>query len=66
LNTSSLVYLGDMRLLQLRHGELNLAEFVGDNIPPYAILSHTWAQDGSEITFSDLNTERVKNMITAY
>ena len=29
-------------------------DFVGDDeIPPYAILSHTW-KEGQEVTFSDL------------
>ncbi|XTI89670.1 heterokaryon incompatibility protein-domain-containing protein [Cenococcum geophilum] len=44
-----------MRLLKLQDdGELSLAEFVGDNIPPYAILSHTWGDDHEEVTFKDL------------
>lgn len=25
-----------------------------NNIPPYAILSHTWGRDGEEVTFKDL------------
>ena len=44
-----------MRLLKLKDdGELSLAEFVGDKIPPYAILSHTWGDDHEEVTFKDL------------
>ena len=44
-----------MRLLELKaHGEFSLTEFIGDNIPPYAILSHTWGADGEEVTFKDL------------
>ena len=44
-----------MRLLKSRDdGELSLAEFVGDNIPRYAILSHTWGADDDEVTFKDL------------
>jgi hypothetical protein len=31
---------------------LKLEEFFGDNIPPYAILSHTWGRE--EVTFADL------------
>jgi len=27
---------------------------VGDKIPEYAILSHTWGADGEEVTFKDL------------
>jgi hypothetical protein len=44
-----------MRLLERKEdGELSLAEFVGDNIPRYAILSHTWGADNEECTFKDL------------
>lgn len=44
-----------MHLLKLRDdGELSLAEFVGDNIPRYAILSHSWGADHEEVTFKDL------------
>jgi hypothetical protein len=44
-----------MRLLEHKaHGEFSLTEFVGDNIPRYAILSHTWGADGEEVTFKDL------------
>ncbi|KAH7394809.1 heterokaryon incompatibility protein-domain-containing protein [Pyrenochaeta sp. MPI-SDFR-AT-0127] len=44
-----------MRLLQLdEDGGFSLVECVGNDIPPYAILSHTWGQDGDEITFQDL------------
>jgi hypothetical protein len=44
-----------MRLLNLHDdGEFSLTEFVGENIPRYAILSHTWGADGEEVTFKDL------------
>jgi hypothetical protein len=44
-----------MRLLQLRDdGEPSLVEFFGRNIPPYAILSHTWGPDDEEVTFRDI------------
>ncbi|OCK76426.1 HET-domain-containing protein [Lepidopterella palustris CBS 459.81] len=44
-----------MRLLQLKdNGEFSLIEFVGDTIPRYAILSHTWGADDEELTFKDL------------
>jgi hypothetical protein len=44
-----------MRLLKLNEdGELSLIQFVGDEIPEYAILSHTWGADGEEVTFEDL------------
>jgi hypothetical protein len=32
----------------------SLTEFAGDNIPKYAILSHTWGADGEEVTFKDV------------
>ncbi|KAH7233782.1 uncharacterized protein BKA55DRAFT_580094 [Fusarium redolens] len=44
-----------MRLLRVGNdGEFSLAEFVGDSIPPYTILSHTWGEDCEEVTFKDL------------
>ena len=44
-----------MRLLRLEDdGEFSLIEFIGDRIPRYAILSHTWEADGEEVTFKDL------------
>jgi hypothetical protein len=44
-----------MRLLEAKnHDEFSLTEFVGDNIPGYAILSHTWGDDSEEVTFKDL------------
>jgi hypothetical protein len=45
-----------MRLLGLQdHGKFSLVEFQGnDNIPPYAILSHTWGPDKEEVTYRDL------------
>lgn len=44
-----------MRLLKLQgNGELSLAEFISSDIPPYAILSHTWAADHEEVTFRHL------------
>jgi hypothetical protein len=47
-----------MRLLSTNgDGEFSLAEFVGDNIPSYAILSHTWGADQEEVTFKDIMEE---------
>ena len=44
-----------MRLLKLKDdGEFSLIEFIGNKIPRYAILSHTWEADGEEVTFKDL------------
>ena len=44
-----------MRLLHVEaDGEFSLVEFVGKDIPRYAILSHTWGADDEEVTFKDL------------
>ncbi|OAP63059.1 hypothetical protein AYL99_02286 [Fonsecaea erecta] len=44
-----------MRLLKFDdHGELSLTKDLIDNIPRYAILSHTWGADDEEVTFNDL------------
>ncbi|XP_014553192.1 hypothetical protein COCVIDRAFT_29563, partial [Bipolaris victoriae FI3] len=44
-----------MRLLQYSEsGELSIHSFDDGDIPPYAILSHTWGADGDEVTFADL------------
>jgi Heterokaryon incompatibility protein (HET) len=46
-----------MRLLQLgSHGELSLTKDFVNDIPLYAILSHTWSVDEDEVTFHDLET----------
>jgi hypothetical protein len=46
-----------MRLLHVDTRQLE--EFFNDDIPPYAILSHTW--DEEEVTFQDLDVESHKN-----
>lgn len=44
-----------MRLLQVdENGQFSLTRDNVDNIPPYAILSHTWGGDDDEVTFQDL------------
>lgn len=43
-----------MRLLQFRGDEISLVEYVGRDVPQYAILSHTWGADLDEVTFKDL------------
>ena len=45
-----------MRLLECKSsGEFSLTkDFVGDDIPRYAILSHTWGVDTEEVTFKDI------------
>jgi hypothetical protein len=37
---------------------LELNEFIGGNIPPYTILSHTWGSAEEEISFRDLRKDR--------
>jgi hypothetical protein len=50
-----------MRLLEIKAGgEFSPTEFF-DNIPPYAILSHTWGPIGEEFTFRDLVDDTGKN-----
>jgi hypothetical protein len=45
-----------MRLLEYNgYGELRLTTHIGDNFPSYAILSHTWGEDG-EVTIQDVVT----------
>src|ERR1700743_2617322 len=45
-----------MRLLKLNDtGEFGLTKyFVSDDIPHYAILSHTWGADTEEVSFKDM------------
>jgi hypothetical protein len=52
-----------MRLLQWNiDGDFSLTQDITKDIPPYAILSHTWGADGNDVTFQDLttNTSRTK------
>jgi hypothetical protein len=44
-----------MRLLKFgSHGELSLTKNLIENIPSYAILSHTWGADDDEVTFDEV------------
>jgi hypothetical protein len=44
-----------MRLLELKdNGKFSLTDDIVIDIPPYAILSHTWGRDNEEVTFKDL------------
>lgn len=44
-----------MRLLQIRgNDELTITDDLIRNIPPYAVLSHTWGPWSDEVTFQDL------------
>ncbi|KUJ12551.1 HET-domain-containing protein [Mollisia scopiformis] len=46
-----------MRLINTVTGAFE--EFIGDNIPPYAILSHTW--EGREVSFKDTSDPSCKH-----
>ncbi|KZM28507.1 uncharacterized protein EKO05_0006017 [Ascochyta rabiei] len=52
-----------MRLLQRLpdSGDFRLVEYLGNNIPRYAILSHTWGPDGDDVTFKDVVKSRGKS-----
>lgn len=44
-----------MRLLRVEDdGGFGLDEYFGEDIPQYAILSHTWGASDEEVTFRDL------------
>ncbi|CZR66030.1 uncharacterized protein PAC_15930 [Phialocephala subalpina] len=44
-----------MRLLEIKNrGEFKFTKNLVEDIPPYAILSHTWGEDDDEVTFQDL------------
>ena len=46
-----------MRLLRFESdGEFSLVEHLGEDVPPYAILSHTWGKDYEEVSFKYLVT----------
>jgi hypothetical protein len=46
-----------MRLLRSNDfGGFSLAQFREENVPSYAILSHTWGPDDDEVSFEDLRS----------
>jgi len=45
-----------MRLINTNTGAFE--EFIGTNIPPYAILSHTWEEE--EVSFRDMSDRSCK------
>ncbi|KAI4913456.1 uncharacterized protein J4E92_009805 [Alternaria infectoria] len=51
-----------MRLLQRSSDSVgfSLVERFKEEVPPYAILSHTWGSNEDEVTFSDLRDEKAK------
>jgi hypothetical protein len=53
-----------MRLLQRdENGELSLTDDLIDDIPSYAILSHTWGKDDEEVNFKDMTEDHGKTKI---
>ena len=51
-----------MRLLKFTScGEISYTEFGDDNVPPYAVLSHTWGPEDEEVTFKDLEEDAGKS-----
>jgi len=51
-----------MRLLSTNtDGGFSLTSFTGNNIPSYAILSHTWGTDNQELTFQDMTNGSGRN-----
>jgi hypothetical protein len=56
-----------MRLLSVKpDGTLSLSRFTSNNIPKYAILSHTWEVDDQEVTFQDLIKNNQKGHQSGY
>ena len=58
-----------MRLLALdENGQFSLTKDLIHHIPPYAILSHTWGDDGEEVSFRDLVKDfgKAKSGTTGY
>ena len=53
-----------MRLLRIENdGDFSLVVRSGSDIPPYAILSHTWGADEDEVTFKDWNDRTAKTKV---
>jgi hypothetical protein len=53
-----------MRLLQWeKNGDFSLSKNFIQEIPPYAILSHTWGEDTEEVTFRDLTDGTGKDKV---
>jgi hypothetical protein len=53
-----------MRLIDVE--TLKLKEFVGDKVPPYAILSHTWGADEEEVSFRDIRRANIEKAGNGY
>lgn len=55
VHSSSASLTESMRLLMYDEvGDITIASFDDNYIPPYAILSHTWGADNDEVTFADI------------
>ena len=53
-----------MRLLEIKNsGPFSLTKDLLDDIPPYAILSHTWGKEDEEVSLNDLVTGAGSNKI---
>jgi hypothetical protein len=50
-----------MRLLKYGDGEISLATFFGDDIPPYAILSYRWGKE--EVILANLKNGTGKQIL---
>jgi hypothetical protein len=51
-----------MRFLRLGEaGEVILTDDLSHDVPPYAILSHTWGKISDEITFQDINAKKYEH-----
>lgn len=51
-----------IRLLKCEaDGRLTITKDIYKDIPPYAILSHTWGGDDDEVTFADITNNRGKD-----
>jgi hypothetical protein len=56
-----------MRLLKIEiGGDFSLVECVGNDIPRYAVLSHTWGENDEEYTFEDWNNDTGKTKAGYY
>src|SRR5947199_3042024 len=51
-----------MRLLKFNgSGGFSLTSFSDNNLPDYGVLSHTWGEDGTEVTFKDIQDHTGNN-----
>jgi len=59
--TVKLTYEKQTLIMRLLHTtSLNINEFYGNSIPPYAILSHRW--ENEEVSFQDLRGDKAAKM----